>query len=322
MWRCVAVAAGLTMAAAPVRAEEVVLEAPPTVEQVQAAPHATVTLPQATITVAPGAVAPPPGAYLPPPLSALPPPPGAQGPIYFNGPVYVIPAPVTGQPLQALPRPPLYGPPPPFYGRYRYRPRLSSCCDLPPAVAMRYTPPVQRGPVFSMGARFTAMGVNQEVFGQKMNLLGGGVQLRFRNQGHWGFETGFDMLRANIGNDAFIRNSYPWTAGVMIYVFRNRPDNHFNLYGVGGLGLMADDITLYRGTQEERRQQFLEVMGHLGAGAELRFHRLAFSADIRAIGLALDTASSAGTYYQDVTSGPVPQSGIGYKANVAAMLAF
>src|SRR5207244_1694207 len=134
--------------------------------------------------------------------------------------------------------------------------------------------------------RFTAMGINQQVFGQNMEMYGGGLQLRFRTQGHWGFETAFDILHADIGQSAFVRNSYPFTFAAMLYLFRNRPENHFNIYGIAGVGLVADDITLYQKSPQERNQQFLELMGQVGGGVELRFNRLALSADVRAIGLA------------------------------------
>ena len=63
-----------------------------------------------------------------------------------------------------------------------------------------------------MGVRFTTLGIrSQEVFGEKPTLMGGGVQLRFRNQGHWGFELALDAMKANIADSAFVRTSYPFT---------------------------------------------------------------------------------------------------------------
>lgn len=317
-------------------AEEVALDPPPTAEAVQAARPAQTTVTTTTTTtaapiapVAPVAPVAPitPGAPAAPVMPVAPVP--AQGPMYFNGPVYVVPAPVTGQPVQALPPPPVYHQP---QAPQRYR--TASCCALPPPSRYHHAMvrrPQPRGPVFSMGLRFTAMGINQEVLGQSMNMLGGGLQLRFRNQGHWGFETGLDILRANIQNpnslgfDQFTRTSYPWTAAVMLYVFKNRPENHFNIFGVAGIGLMADDVRVSSSRSGfEGHQKFLELMGQAGGGVELRFRRLALSADIRAIALAADDSSPAGSYYPEdlANSGPVPRSSVGYKANLAAMLTF
>lgn len=317
--------ASVSLCAASASAEEV-LPPPPVVDQAAPAqPAQTTTTTTVTTTTAPPAVAPPaappavaaPAAPQPPALP--PPPPGAAGPIYYNGPVWVIPAPVTAQPVPPpVALPPAALPPPPVFYQPGYRPRTARCCASP-AMLRRAEP---RGPMFSIGARFTTFGVNQEVFGQGLNMMGGGLDLRFRNQGHWGFETSFDILRANVGDGAFVRMSYPWTAGVMLYLFRNRPENHFNIYGVAGVGLMADDVTLYQGSRQERNQQFLEVMAHAGGGVELRFKHLALTADVRALALMLDTTGPAGSFYDGVDGGPIPQSSVGYKANFGARVWF
>jgi hypothetical protein len=309
------------------------LPAPPYADEpgVQSQTTTTVTTTTRSAPAAPAQPTRPPAAIAPvpavPAVPAVPPVPGAiTGPVYYNGPVWVVPAPVTGQRpsmVPSLPPPPVYSQP---WAQPGYRARTASCCGALPATGARYA--VQRGPIFSLGLRFTAMGINQEVFGENQNLMGGGLQLRFRNRGHWGAELGFDILHANIGNDAFVRTSYPISAGAMIYIFRNRPENHFNIYGLVGLGLMPDNITLYKGSRapgrEERSQRFLEYMGQAGGGVELRFRRLALSADIRAIGLLLDGSGPAGSYYtdRDVDTGPVPMNSVGYKANVGAHLWF
>jgi hypothetical protein len=201
----------------------------------------------------------------------------------------------------------------------------------PPRVPLystpRYTPPVlpkaPRGPVFGMGVRFSAAGVSsQQVFGQDVTMYGGGLFMRFRSQGRFGFEMAMDIMRANINDGAFVRTSYPFSVAPMLYLFQNRPDTHFNIYALAGFGLMADDITLYKNSSQERNQQFWEVLGQAGGGVELRFNKLGLFADVRAIGMLLDDSSPAGAFYQNVDGGPIPSSSAGYKINLGALLWF
>lgn len=296
------------------------LPPPPSVPQTVLAPVAPLAAPQTVLVPA----APPTAQAVVVP--ATPPPTagfsgGFQGPVYFNGPVWIIPA-QPGMPPslpQQLPPPPVYVQPP----------RLAQPVQ---AIAPRpYVRPLvrpvvrkqSRGPVFSMGVRFTNLGIeSQEVFGEKPSLWGGGVQLRFRNQGHWGFELALDALKATVAEGAFQRTSYPFTFSPMLYLFKNRPETRFNLFATAGFGLMGSDVTLYEGTRQERGQQFWEVLGQAGGGLELRFSRLAISADLRAIGMLLDQGSEPGQFYDGVDSGPVSPSSIGYKANLAAMYWF
>jgi hypothetical protein len=288
----------------------------------------TVTAPLAP-TLPPPPMAAPPSVQLQPmqpPMMPMAAPMGGsfQGPVYFNGPVWIIPAQPGGQSMlpQQLPPPPVYVQPPvaqrPLYRRPLYLQPLR-----PYRLAPRSTVPAPRGPVVGVGVRFSALGVtSQEVFGQKVNLLGGGLQVRFRNQGHWGFELGMDALRASISDGAFVRSSYPFTFAPMLYLRQNRPDTHFNIYAVAGFGLMADNIVLYQDSSQERKQQFWEVMGQFGGGIELRFTHLALFADVRAVGMLLDDSTQAGQFYQNVEGGPIPASSSGYKANLGAMLWF
>jgi hypothetical protein len=251
-----------------------------------------------------------------------------QGPVYYNGPVWIIPA-QPGSPPPSYAPPPYYAPPPPTYyappprpyypPHPIYRPQLA---PLPrPVLKPKFQGP--RGPVVGLGVRFTALGVtSQQVFGQDVNLMGGGLMMRFRSQGRFGFELGMDVLRADLSNSAFVRTSYPFTVSPMFYIFENRPENHFNIYGLAGFGLMADDVSLYKGSNQERNQQFWEVMGQAGAGIELRFTHFALFSDIRAVGMLLDNTSAAGTYYQNVDGGPIAGSSYGYKFNAGALMWF
>lgn len=322
-----ALVGGLALTASVAAAEEPV----GSVDEV--APSATVTQ-STTTTVVTAAPAPAASVVLAPVAPAAPVAPVApaapysagsfQGPVYFNGPVWIIPA----QPGVAQPVMPQQLPPPPVFVQPA-APRVMVAPPLYRAVPKRYSAPlriqpkVERGPSVGVGLRFSALGLStQEVFGEKMKMMGGGLQVRFRNQGHWGFELGLDALRSNINDGAFVRSSYPFTFGPMLYAFKNRPENHFNIYAVAGFGLMSDDVTLYKDSAQERKQRFWEVMANVGGGIELRFRHLALFTDVRAIGLLLDDASEAGAFYQDVQGGPIPPSSAGYKANVGALLWF
>ncbi len=297
------------------------LPPPPTVAPTVIAPVPVAPQPVAPTVIAPMPVAPQPIAPPPVPMGGY--AGGYQGPIYFNGPVWIIPA-QPGAPTMVQPVLPPQLPPPPVYVQ---PPRLIQPRVIQPIARPRVTPVFAkqqpRGPVFGIGVRFSTLGIrSQEVFGDKPTLLGGGVQMRFRNQGHWGFELALDALKTNIADSAYVRTSYPFTFSPMLYIFKNRPENHFNIYATAGFGLMASDIALYQGSRQERNQQFWEVLGQAGGGLELRFTRLALFADVRAIGMLLDQGSEPGKFYDGVSSGPIAPQSIGYKANLGAMLWF
>ena len=232
------------------------------------------------------------------------------------------PPPTYGSPPPyAQPAVPYYAPPP----APPPRPQVYLAPARPPQyVTSRYVSPrPARGPVVGIGVRFSAMGISsQQVFGQDVNLYGGGLLMRFRSQGRFGFELALDVMRADINDGAFVRMSYPFTVAPMLYLFQNRPSNHFNIYALAGFGLMADDIAIYKGTSKERNQQFWEIMGQAGGGIEVRFRRLALFGDVRAIGMLLDDSSPAGVFYQQVDGGPIPSSSAGYKVNLGALLWF
>lgn len=281
---------------------------------------ATPVQPAAPMYAAPTYAAPPPISY----------PPGATvtGPVYINGPVWIIPtqpqAPMYAPPPVQVPvyvQPPVYAAPRPYYAAPR--PYFAPRPLLPRPVLRTAVPTQPRGPAMSVGLRATMLGISsQEVFGQDLNLWGAGLQLRFRSQGRFGFELAMDFLSANIGEGLYVRNSYPITISPMLYLFQNRPNNHFNLYVTGGVGLMADDISLYAGSARELNQQFWQFLAQGGGGVELRFKRLALFGDVRGVGMMLDDSSPAGVYYQGAIGGPIPASSSGYKVNLGASLWF
>lgn len=347
---------GLTLYSGAALAEEPIAPAEtssqPSVVTQSTTTTVTTAAPPAALPPPPAMAAPPapPPVYAPPPAyapypapyqpyQAAPPPappmPGTagsfQGPVYFNGPVWIMPAQPGAQPVAPpLPPPPVvysqpqqvYAPPAPIYVPPRYMPMRRPVLFANRRFAAP-PPKIARGPVVGMGVRFSMLGVSsQKVFGQDMNLYGGGIFMRFRSQGRFGFEMALDAMRSNIKDDLFVRTSYPFTVAPMLYLFQNRPENHFNIYAIAGFGLMADDVTLYKGTPQERNQQFWEVLGQAGGGIELRFTKLALFADVRAIGMLLDDSSPAGIFYQNIDGGPIPASSAGYKVNAGAILWF
>ena len=348
--------AGVASAEEPIAAAEdsaaptVVTQSTTTVTTTTSAPPAVAPSlpppPTVSATVAPAPMqmpmqmAAPPVSVAPPvPMVPYPaaPPPGmgmVPGPVYYNGPVWIIPAPPAGgQPMYAPPAyappayaqpmyaPPVYAPPAPRVFVQPPPPQTRVLLPRPMRTARPLPPP--RGPSVAIGLRASMLGISsQQVFGQDVNMWGAGLMVRFRSQGRFGFELGLDAMRAEIGKGAFTRTSYPFTVSPMFYLFQNRPDTHFNIYAVAGFGLMADDIGLYQGTPQQLSQQFWELIGQAGGGVELRFKRLALFGDIRAVGMMLDDSSPAGLYYQNVDGGPIPASSSGYKVNLGALLWF
>ncbi len=285
------------------------------------------------------------------PYEAPPPPPPAQ-PInpYGNGYGYGY-----GAGMDAPPPPPLYPPPsaygyqPPMPGQYNSTPPsyqqgyyLYAAPGTPP---IYYAPPPvvfvrprltcpqlcaeRRGPKkwdgirrFSIGIHATAMGINQKVGSNDVILAGAGIQLRFRSRGHFAVEFSQSFLHANYWNGGFVRNSFPFDVSLMGYVFKNEDRRHFNLYFLGGVGLMPDDVRIRFQPGDYREQDFMEWTLHAGVGAELRFKWFAIEADARGLLLVLDRTGTPASYYDGVSGGLVPSSGWAWQANVHLSLWF
>jgi hypothetical protein len=168
---------------------------------------------------------------------------------------------------------------------------------------------------WSLGAHGTVLGVGQTVGGNNMVMGGAGFQLRLRSQGHFGFEASQSFLHASLYDGAFVRDSFPFQLSLMAYLFRNEDSRHFNIYALGGAGIVSDSVQLYDENARRVSQDFLEWELHAGLGAELRFRWFAIEADVRAIGLFRDNSGKPSVYYAGVTGGPIPDKTWGVMGN-------
>jgi hypothetical protein len=269
-------------------------------------PYGTVTIPAPP----PPPMPPPPPAYPPPSAYGYQPPvPGQYNstpPAYQQG-YYLYSAP--GAP------PVYYAPPPVVY----VRPRLT-CAQL---CGLHRAPKKWDGVRrFSLGIHGVVMGINQKVGNNNVVLGGAGFQLRLRSKGRFGVEFSQSFLGASYWNGGFTRYSYPFDMSLMFYIFKNEDTRHFNIYGLAGVGVMPDDVTIRFAPGDNREQSFLEWTAHAGIGAELRFKWFAIEADGRILGTVLDRTTTPGAYYNHVSGGPVPNSGWAWQANVHLSLWF
>jgi len=276
----------------------------------------TTTLPQQPIDpyAIPQPTAPPP----PPATFGLQPPAAGPGyypagpPAYQRG-YYLYPA----QPSYPV----YYAPPRP----YVYQPQPACCAGCARACSYPYSyPMVRRQPAgpqerirrFSLGIHGVVMGINQTIGKDDMVMGGMGLQLRIRSKGRFGLELAQSFMRADYWNGNFVRNSYPFTFGLMLYIFPNQDTRHFNIYGIAGVGAMLDSVDLRNQYNDKVTQDFLEWMAFAGLGAELRFKWFAIAADARFVGLWRDDNSTPAAYYSGVDGGPIPSSSYGYQGKV------
>jgi hypothetical protein len=271
----------------------------------------TTTLPQQPLDpYAPQTPAPPPATFgLQPPAAGpgyVPPGP----PAYQRG-YYLYPA----QPSYPV----YYAPPRP----YVYQPACCAgcACSVP---AYRVSYPSVRRPVgpqerirrFSLGIHGVVMGINQQIGKDDMVMGGMGLQLRIRSKGRFGLELAQSFMKADYWNGNFVRNSYPFSFGLMLYIFPNQDTRHFNLYGIAGVGAMLDSVELRNQYNDKVTQDFFEWMAFAGLGAELRFKWFAIAADARFVGLWRDDNTTPAAYYSGVDGGPIPSSSYGYQGKV------
>jgi hypothetical protein len=294
---------------------------------VVAAPSSTTTVTNSTTTtttttalpqqpIDPYAAPPPPAA--PPATFGLQPPSAGPGytpagpPSYQRG-YYLYPA----QPSYPV----YYAPPRPYVVQ------PACCAGCARACAYSYPtsyPMVRRQPAapqerirrFSLGIHGVVMGINQTIGGDDMVMGGMGLQLRIRSKGRFGLELAQSFMRGEYWGGNFVRNSYPFTFGLMLYVFPNQDTRHFNLYGIAGVGAMLDSVNLRNQYNDMVTQDFFEWMAYAGLGAELRFKWFALAADARFVGLWRDDNSTPAAYYSGVEGGPIPSSSYGYQGKV------
>ena len=250
-------------------------------------------------------VYPPPGTY-----GYQPPTPGqyqSTPPNYQQG-YYLYAAP--GQP------PVYYAPPPTIYVRPRLRCGGMLCGTR--RVAKKWDG-VRR---FSLGVHGDVLWVNQSIGRDDMVLGGAGFHLRLRSKGRFGVEFSQSFLHADYWNGGFVRNSYPFMMSLMLYIFKNEDTRHFNIYFAGGVGVMPDSVKVRLQPGDEREQDFLEWMLHLGIGAELRFKWFAIEADVRGLAMALDPTDYPARYYDGIQGGPIPDGSFGVQGKLSLSLWF
>ncbi|MDB4968437.1 MAG: hypothetical protein JWN44_4126 [Myxococcales bacterium] len=256
---------------------------------------------------------------------------------YPAPPAYGYQSPQTG-PAQ-VPSPPSYqqgyylypsgGGPPVYYAPPAgYRGACASCCCCAScgyAQQPRLVRPVRKwdgARRFSIGAHVGFLSLNQTVGNDQVTLGGAGFQLRLRSKGRFGFEVAQSFLHGSYWSGAWQRDSFPFSLGLMFYIFPNDDKHHFNIYAVAGVGLVPDSVTLYDENRIKVTQDFTEVMLHAGLGAELRFKWFGIEADGRVLGLWRDSSDRPATYYGDVKGAPVPKSSYGFQGNLYVSLWF
>jgi hypothetical protein len=175
---------------------------------------------------------------------------------------------------------------------------------------------------FSIGAHVGFLTLNQQVGNDQVSLGGAGFQLRLRSAGRWGFEASQSFLHGSYWDGAWQRDSFPFSLSLMFYIFPNKDAHHFNLYGVAGVGLVADSVTLNDENRQQVTQDFTEVEVHAGLGAELRFKWFGIEADARYISLWRDSSDTPSSYYGNIKGAPVPASSYGVQGNLYLSLWF
>ena len=136
--------------------------------------------------------------------------------------------------------------------------------------------------------------------------------------GRFGFEISQNFLKGQVWNGGFTRQSFPFTASFMFYLFPNQDTRHFNIYALAGVGAGMDFISLRNGPYGYPAEQtFLSWIVQAGAGAELRFKWFAIESDVRIAGLWRDKNFADGQYYRGVeTSAPVAAKTLAISGNV------
>lgn len=199
--------------------------------------------------------------------------------------------------------------------RHQYRLRCPNPCAVQP-IARVAPRPFERIRRFSLGVHGTVMGVNQRVGKDDVVLGGAGIQFRIRSKGRFGLELHQSFLGTSYWDGDWERRSFPFAFSLMVYVFPNQDTRHFNLYGLAGFGAMFDSVRLRNPEGRMVKQEFLEWMGHVGAGLELRWKWFALAGDVRLIGTILDKTSKPAKYYANVQGGPIPDKGYAVQGNL------
>jgi hypothetical protein len=230
-------------------------------------------------------VAPPLAVPPPPPPAMPPPPPGVTGPVYFNGPVYIIPATPSGQPwpMAAPPQPPQQPealPSPP-----QVQEAAPSQIAVAPHVVRRSVVPPVAQPRLGLALRMSGLWTDQRLYGVNLLMLGAGAQLRLRLIDRLVLEGAVDIVGAEHHGGVLKRTSYPVQLALLMYLRPYRPGVHFNVYALAGGGLVPSRIHVDDGLAPAREVSATEGAVQGGVGFELRLGRFALFSDARALGL-------------------------------------
>ncbi len=265
----------------------------------------------------------------PAPVPVLPAPPPAtptdgsalpQGAIYFDGPVWIIPA----SPTQPAP-PALPGLAPPVPIRAKMPPSAA-----PPSVRLRPTQPVSG---LGLGGRWGLLWTNQQVYGSNVLLNGGGADVRLR-LGSVAVEASFDVLGTDEAQKTFSRTSYPLQLGLLYDLLPTRPGLFFNVHLSAGAGVLPTRLTLWKDTPLEYSASATEVLGQVGTGCEIRLWHFAITADARVLGLwrassgdeldpsqaASGSTAQAAFAKSGLTQALIPEKSYGWTFTLGALL--
>lgn len=290
---------------------------------------------------APPAIAPAPILPAAPPAPPAPPPPPAQvidpygqypaPPAYGYQPPSAGPAETASPPsyqrgyyLYSSPgQPPVYYAPPPAQFRCS---AVANCacmqaCGCGQRLVLRPKKRWDGIRRIGLGAHAGFLMLNQQVGRDQVTLGGAGFNLRFRSAGHFGFEIAQSFLHADYWQGAWSRDTFPFQLSMMLYLFPNRDAHHFNLYGVGGAGLIADSVSLFDENHVQVTQDFSEFELHAGLGAELRFKWFGIEADARYLWL-WRAGSDDARWYGDVGGAPVQKASQGIQGNIYVSIWF
>lgn len=293
----------------------------------------------------------PAAAYPPPPVY---PPPQPQLPAGVPTPGYYYPPPGYAAPIYSYPPPPVYYVRPPV----TRRPVLNcAACVERPEDRARFFSIGMRGTVLGINQKINGQGVVMGGVGFQMRFRTRG---RFGMEAsvdilHAGFNDhgnppladattgdsgtsggapssppptgGFNTPGSTSGGPYFhsgpvTRDSVPVTLSALVYIFPNQDSHIFNLYFLGGMGVVATTMGLTDEWGAPVKQSFSEFETHLGVGMELRFHWFALQADVRGIGLWRDDSSAPGAYYTGVDGAPVPANSWGLQGSAGAAFWF
>lgn len=241
--------------------------------------------------------------------------------------VDIAPVPPTSSTRTAPAPPPM--PPWPYYAPY--------CAPYPPPPPWLWAPlrpPVcdarcqklralNRARRFAVGLHATVLSLNNQVGDERLTMWGGGLEFRYRSRGRFGLSAVLDYAHGSSDRSGGVtRDSLPASLSALIYIFANRDARHFNLYFLGGLGVVGTTMTLHDDQGRRVKQDFTEYEAHLGVGAELRFKWFAVEAEARGVSLWRDDSEQPDAYYTDADGAPVPRSSQGIQGTLGAMFWF